>query len=235
MSPCVALTVASPQQAAGMRPLPPWSTPRAASTAPEPTADPAPPDDPPAVREGSRGFRAGPKALITPVAPPPWSSMLRVPAIDPPACRIRSTTTESNVGTKGGKTDPLVIGTPATAMLSFTPNRQPARGPSSAPRTSHTRMKALWGSSSAEGRRPGSREVSKVGMSGCSKRSASAAAITRAVTMPESSPASPPASSIPSWAAVSSRSAMEGGRTVRRLRSIRFISSPKLLGPPTSV
>ena len=46
--PCVALMQTTPQYAAGMRPLPPWSTPSARSTAPERTAEPAPPDEPPA-------------------------------------------------------------------------------------------------------------------------------------------------------------------------------------------
>jgi len=39
--------------------------------------------------------------------------------------------------------DPFVIGTPATAMQSFTPAVSPASGPSLAPGTRHSRMNAL--------------------------------------------------------------------------------------------
>ena len=98
-SPCVAFIVTTPQNAAGIRPLPPWSTPSDMSTSPERTAAPEPPDEPPAERVGSTGLRAGPNALVSPSPDEPKSSMFSFPTIAPPAARMRSTTTASYTGT----------------------------------------------------------------------------------------------------------------------------------------
>ena len=97
-SPCVALTATTPQNAAGIRPLPPWSTPSERSTSPDRTAAPEPPDEPPAERDGSTGLRGGPNALVSPSPDEPKSSMFSFPTIVPPAARIRSTTTASCTG-----------------------------------------------------------------------------------------------------------------------------------------
>lgn len=57
--PRLGLIPTSPQQAAGMRTEPPPSEPWARGTTPLATAAPAPPLEPPAVRRGSQGLRAG--------------------------------------------------------------------------------------------------------------------------------------------------------------------------------
>jgi hypothetical protein len=49
--------------------------------------------------------------------------------------------------------DPFATGTPATAMLSFTATRRPARGPASAPRMSVVTYQAPSPLASGSGRR----------------------------------------------------------------------------------
>src|SRR5712691_11364978 len=108
-SPSVAFAATTPQNAAGIRPLPPWSTASARSTAPARTAAPEPPDEPPAEYAGLIGFRGGPKALDSPVPAAPTASILSLPVIVPPASRMRSTTTASSVGVKETIRDALVV------------------------------------------------------------------------------------------------------------------------------
>ena len=59
--PRLGLRPTRPLQAAGMRIEPPPSLACATGTAPAATAPPLPPLDPPVVRSGSHGLRAGPK------------------------------------------------------------------------------------------------------------------------------------------------------------------------------
>jgi hypothetical protein len=70
------------------------------------------------------------------------SSHVDLPAIVAPAASSRRTTVASRLGTKPSiDAEPLTIGTPATAMLSFTATVRPASGPSAvsviAVRTDH--------------------------------------------------------------------------------------------------
>jgi hypothetical protein len=60
ISPNVGLKPTTPQRPAGMRTEPPVSLPTAQSQTPAATAAAEPPDDPPAMRVGSRGFRTVP-------------------------------------------------------------------------------------------------------------------------------------------------------------------------------
>src|SRR4029079_14794030 len=99
-------------------------------------------DEPRPEWAGSTGFRAGPKALVSPVPAAPKSSMLSLPAITPPASRMRSTTTASALGTYAASREPFVVGTPATETLSLTPTVRPRSGPSGAPATRHVVMNA---------------------------------------------------------------------------------------------
>ena len=136
-----------------MRALPPSSTPREMSTSPAATAAPLPPEDPPAERVGSWGFLGMPNSLVSLVPPMAKASMLSLPTISAPASSRRSATVASTLGTKPGRSsEALVMGTPASRMLSLRPTVLPASGPSTAPRTRHLRMKTLKGSSSREGR-----------------------------------------------------------------------------------
>src|SRR5689334_2094798 len=59
-SPYVGLSPTTPQHAAGMRIDPPVSVPVAASASPSTKAAAEPPDEPPAVSEGDRGFGTTP-------------------------------------------------------------------------------------------------------------------------------------------------------------------------------
>ena len=87
-----------PQQAAGIRIEPPPSLPWAIGTMPEATAEAAPPEDPPGVREVSHGLRAGPKRRGSLTGRIPNSGMLVLPTITKPASRMRRVTNESCVG-----------------------------------------------------------------------------------------------------------------------------------------
>ena len=123
-SPWVALTATTPQKAAGIRPLPPWSTPSERSTSPDAHGSTR------AAGRAAGGARrvdrvaAGPNALVSPRPDEPKSSMFSFPTIVPPAARIRSTTTASWTGVKRVSREPFVVGTPASEMLSFRPDRQ---------------------------------------------------------------------------------------------------------------
>ena len=66
--PSVGLRPVTPQSAAGIRIDPPASVPIANGTAPDATAAAAPPEEPPAIRARSQGFRTSPKSGLTPVA-----------------------------------------------------------------------------------------------------------------------------------------------------------------------
>jgi hypothetical protein len=59
-SPSDGLWPNTPQQNAGVRIEPPMSEPRPKGDAPEPTAAPSPPDEPPAMRRWSYGLRVRP-------------------------------------------------------------------------------------------------------------------------------------------------------------------------------
>src|SRR3981189_3116726 len=99
MSPWVALRLTTPQKDAGMRAEPPSSTPMEMSTVPDATAEPEPPEDPPADRVGSVGLRGGRHQLDSPAPDAAKSSMLSVLAIMAPASGSPSTTTASVSGT----------------------------------------------------------------------------------------------------------------------------------------
>src|SRR5260370_8329211 len=86
-----------PQYAAGIRIEPPVSVPSARSQAPAATSAADPPEDPPEVREGSRGLRVSPTSgwanpaaysrhwLGANTSPPPPRTPSTTPASDPPA------------------------------------------------------------------------------------------------------------------------------------------------------
>jgi hypothetical protein len=81
--------------AAGCRIEPPVSEPIAIGVIPAATATALPPLEPPAVREGSCGFRAGKKALFSFEEPIASSSMFVLPTMTASAARSRATTVAS--------------------------------------------------------------------------------------------------------------------------------------------
>ena len=116
-----------------MRTEPPWSPPVDMSTAPAATSAALPLDDPPADRVRSHGLRTGP---VRDVWLPPEkhrSSHTALPAIVAPAARSRVTIVASRVGTNPSRvSEPFIIGTPATIVLSLIATVRPASGPSPA-------------------------------------------------------------------------------------------------------
>ena len=75
-----------------MRSEPPPSLPWAIGTIPLATAAAEPPEDPPGVRAGSQGLRAGPYSSGSVTGRIPYSGVLVVPTITKPAPRRRLTT-----------------------------------------------------------------------------------------------------------------------------------------------
>src|SRR5690349_7936916 len=113
-----------------MRIEPPWSPPVAMSTRPPATSAALPLEEPPAVRVGSHGFSTSPVLAVIEAPEKHRSSHTALPVIVAPASSRRRTMVASVLGTKPSTVaDPLVIGTPATAVLSFTATVRPASGP----------------------------------------------------------------------------------------------------------
>ena len=86
--------------------------------------------EPPGTPSSIAGFRVGPCAQVSPVVVSANSSILVVPRSCAPTVSSRSTTVASYCGMKSRPADPHVIGTPATAILSFTATRSSSSGPS---------------------------------------------------------------------------------------------------------
>src|SRR5699024_8721778 len=86
-----------PQKAAGMRILPPPSVPTAHGPIPAATAAATPPEDPPAVRRGSMGFRVMPLSGLSVTAFQANSGVVVLPTNTIPSERNRAATGESTV------------------------------------------------------------------------------------------------------------------------------------------
>ena len=89
----------TPQNDAGLRSEPPMSEPSASGTIPAASAQAAPPEEPPAERDGSCGLRVVPKTGLNVCEPAANSGTLVVPIGTAPARRIRSTIRSSVSGT----------------------------------------------------------------------------------------------------------------------------------------
>src|SRR5919107_6117038 len=123
-----------------MRTEPPWSPPIARSTSPAANSAADPDDEPPALRLRSYGLRTGPLSAVWLPPEKHRLSHTHLPTIVAPASSTRSTTVASSSGRYPfSSTVPLLIGTPATAMLSLMAMVLPASGPPPAPsmRTRH--------------------------------------------------------------------------------------------------
>ena len=119
----------SPQHAAGIRIEPPPSLPCAIGTIPAATAAAAPPLEPPGVRSSAHGFAVGPNRRGSVVGRIPFSGMFVLPTITNPAARSRATQNASTAETTSThRSEPIVIGIPATARLSLIAIGTPANG-----------------------------------------------------------------------------------------------------------
>ncbi len=85
------LSPTSPQQAAGIRIEPPPSLAWATGTQPDATAPAEPPLEPPVVRSGSQGLRAGPNRRGSVTGRIPNSGVWVLPTITNPASLMRRT------------------------------------------------------------------------------------------------------------------------------------------------
>src|SRR5262245_64165618 len=131
---------------------PPWSPPMAIGTSPAATTAALPEDEPPAEYPSLRGFCTGPAALVWLPPEKQKYSQCTLPAMVPPASRMRVTTVASTSGTYPRRVEaPFIIGTPARQMLSFKATVLPASLPEAAPFTVAFTYQALWRFSSPSG------------------------------------------------------------------------------------
>ncbi len=96
MTPRVGFTPTTPFSAAGTRPEPAVSVPRARSTRPSATATAEPELDPPDIRAGSQALRTAPCGLRVPTSPVANWSRLALPRTTAPAARSRATAVASS-------------------------------------------------------------------------------------------------------------------------------------------
>ena len=151
-SPCVPFAATTPQNAAGMRPLPPWSTPSERSTSPgaHRRARPA--------RRAAGGARRVDRVPRRPERA--RLAQARTSRSRPCSASRRSSRRRRGsarprprraTGVCAATREPFVVGTPASEMLSLIPTVSPASGPDAAPSTRQRRMNELNGFSSAAG------------------------------------------------------------------------------------
>ncbi len=101
----------------------------------------------------SHGLRTGPLREVWLPPEKHRSSQTALPVIVAPAARILLTTVASRVGMKPSRvSDPFIIGTPATMVLSLTATVRPASGPACASVISVVTYQAPSGFSASEGR-----------------------------------------------------------------------------------
>ena len=100
---------------------------------PAATATAEPPLEPPGVRTGSQGLRAGPNTRFSVVALCPCSGVLVLPTMMAPAARTRSVHIAFDSAIPSLTSDPCESRTPATASRSLIGTGTPCRGPTSRP------------------------------------------------------------------------------------------------------
>lgn len=123
---------ATPQNCAGTRTDPPESLPSPSAAMPVATATASPPLLPPGVRLLSHGLTVSPNSSLRVCIPAGIRvGMLLCPMGMAPAARSRATGGASAGATRSRKrSQPNVVGTPSTAVVSFTVNGTPVSGPS---------------------------------------------------------------------------------------------------------
>ena len=122
-----------PDSEPGMRIEPPPSEPCAIAVMPAATATAAPPLEPPGVRAGSHGLRAGPVTRFSVVPLWPCSGVLVLPTMMPPAARTRSVHMALDAAIPSSTSEPCDNLKPSTASRSLIGTGMPCRGPRSRP------------------------------------------------------------------------------------------------------
>src|SRR5918911_4152341 len=128
-----------PHHEAGMRIEPPPSVPSASGTSPPATAAALPPEEPPVLRDVSKGLRLGPKSGLSQVPRKPITGLFVLPTMIAPARSIRSAHAHQKSGRKSfsARTPPKLDGQPGLkSNRSFIAVGTPWRGPSSSPEVS---------------------------------------------------------------------------------------------------
>src|SRR5215218_1232291 len=97
-----------------MRIDPPPSVPSATGTRPAATAAALPPEEPPVLRDSSKGLRLGPKSGLSQVPRNPMTGLLVFPTMIAPARSMRSAHAHQKSGTNSlrARTPPNVDGQP---------------------------------------------------------------------------------------------------------------------------
>ena len=124
----------TPQKKAGTRIEPPMSEPTPNGEAPDPTAAPSPPEDPPAVRSGSYGLFVQPYTWLVDSIHSDSSEVLVTPSGIAPASISRCTGGAVSTARKSRRiTRPVDCGMPCSAIDSLTVNGTPSSGGSASP------------------------------------------------------------------------------------------------------
>ena len=123
--PRVGFSPTTPFIAAGTRPEPAVSVPRANATVPDATATALPELDPPEIRSCPKTLSGMPKGERVPVSPVANWSRFVFPTTIAPASSSRRTQCASRSGCRVNAGQPAVVGRPATSMLSLTANGTP--------------------------------------------------------------------------------------------------------------
>ncbi len=111
------------------------SVPWAMAPMPAATAEPAPPEEPPGVRPGSRGFLVSPCRLLVVNQRSEKAGVLVRPSSTAPARRRLATTGLSSFATRSFcRRRPLVVAKPRWSALTLVVTGTPASGPSASPR-----------------------------------------------------------------------------------------------------
>lgn len=149
--PYVGFSAKIPQNAAGIRTLPPPSVPSDSGPAPSATAAALPPLEPPAVRDGSCGLRVTPVSgeSVTPFQP--YSGVVVLPTRTAPDSRSRATAGASSSQEPDGSTDfePRRVGWPFSSRMSLTVTGTPSTGPAGFPRRHRSREASACASASS--------------------------------------------------------------------------------------
>ncbi len=124
----------TPQNAAGLRRLPPVSEPIAIGHMPVASATAEPPEEPAQLLVRSCGLAVAPYTALRVFAPALHSGLLVLPSAMAPAARRVATMASSLTGRLSRKiSEPNVVGRPATSNISLMPSGRPCSGPRLSP------------------------------------------------------------------------------------------------------
>ncbi len=150
-NPAVGFSPTRPQKAAGIRIDPPPSVPVASGARPAASAAPLPPLEPPGDHSMAQGLPVSPKSRFEVKPSNANSGRFVLPTTIAPAARSRATISQSRSAGAASRrrSDPKVVGKPATCSLSLTSRGSPARGPGFSPAPTRASIAAASARASA--------------------------------------------------------------------------------------